>query len=57
MRLLFPQEIVKMQEEITPYMRWNGKAYISDDAPEGIKEKYKKVIEYASKAYSNSVEI
>ena len=57
MRILFPKEIIEMQEEVTPYMRWNGKAYVSDDAPEDIKEKYKKIIEYASKVYSDASEM
>lgn len=58
MIVLLPDEMLEIQKEVNHYRKWDGlKPYIPDDAPEDIKEKYKLLTEYFTKAYADASEI
>lgn len=58
MIVLLPKEMLKIEDEVNRYLKWDGiRPYIPDDAPDEIKVKNQMLTEYLEKAYADASEI
>lgn len=55
MRLIHSDEVKRLSDMVDPYMDWTFPPKLKDDAPQEIKEAYKKFKELAKKEYEDAM--